>query len=106
MKWQVGRGGWLVGQWLIPAGTIVSGVAGPDGELVEAPQWHGVTLPVDSVRPMPINAAALDEEAALLMLRWYQNYGGLHLWHRLRFGPGIDRDAIKTRARELASKHG
>ena len=56
--------------------------------------------------PMPINAAALDEEAALLMLRWYQNYGGLHLWHRLRFGPGIDRDAIKTRARELASKHG
>ena len=43
---------------------------------------------------MPLNAAALDEEDALMMLTWYPE----EQWHRLHFAPGIDLDAIKTRA--------
>ena len=100
MKWQL-AGDWPVGPAVIPAGTLLTGVVGPDGELAEAPKWNGITLPI----PMPLNAVALDEEAALMMLKWYEDYHGLHLWHRLHFGPDIgDLDAIKARAR--ASKHG
>jgi len=97
MRWQLG-GDWPVGQWLIPTGTILSAVA-RDGEIVEPPMWNGVTLPM----PMPINSAALDEEAALLMLQWYEP----HEWYRLHFGPGINRNAIMARAAaSLARRHG
>jgi len=62
MRWQL-AGDWPVGPVLIPTGTVLSGVAGPDGELVEAPKWNNgsIALPM----PMPINAMALDQEAAL-----------------------------------------
>ena len=97
MKFQL-AGDWPVGSVCIPAGTILSAVA-RDGEIVEAPTWNGVALPL----PMPINAAALDEEAALMMLEWYED----HMWCRLHFGPGIDRDAVMAKvAASLASRHG
>ena len=97
MKWQLG-GDWPVGHphcaQSIPTGTILSGVAGPDGELVEPPKWHGIELPM----PMPIDAAALDAEAALLMLKWYPE----HQWYRLGFVSDLDREAMLARARERA----
>jgi hypothetical protein len=68
---------------------MVSAV-GRDGEIVEAPKWNGIELPL----PIPLNAMALDEDAALMMLTWYPE----EQWHRLHFAPGIDLDAIKTRA--------
>ena len=72
MKWQIGGGGWPVGPILIPAGTIVSG---------EAPTWNGIALPL----PMPIDAVALDREAAAMMRRWYP----AEHHHRLMFGPDV-----------------
>ena len=65
MKWALPA--WPVGPWLIPTGTVVEGVAGAAGEIAEAPKWNGMALPL----PLPINATPLDEEAALMMLRWY-----------------------------------
>ena len=94
MRWHLG-GDWPVGQYCIPIGTIVSaGVR--DGEITEAPHWNGVRLPL----LIPLNAAALDDDAAMMMLRWYPDYQ----WHRLRFGPDIDRDAIITKASGLTRK--
>ena len=40
---------WPVGQYLIPAGTLIEG---------DAPQWNGIPLR----RPWPITAIALDQE--------------------------------------------
>ena len=87
MKWQIGGGGWPVngGATLIPAGTIVEG----------DPSWNGMTLPM----PMPINAVPLDADAAQLMLGWYEP----EHWHRLRFGPGTDVEAIKMKVAALTS---
>ena len=94
MRWQLRGAGWPVGHphcpQSIPAGTILSGVAGPDGELAEPPTWHGQTLPM----PMPLDAGALDEESALQMCMWFDQ----ELWHRLVFAPSIDRDAVMARA--------
>ena len=55
MKWQL-AGDWPVGPAVIPAGTVLTGVVGPDGELVVSPPLTA---------PLPLNAVALDEEAAL-----------------------------------------
>jgi hypothetical protein len=94
MKWMVGGAGWPVngGAWLIPAGTMLEGVA-RDGELVEAPKWNEAPLPM----PMPLDVVALDEDAALMMLKWY----GPEHWHRIIFGPNIDRELIKGRKAAL-----
>jgi hypothetical protein len=81
MRWQIGGGGWPVGQYLIPAGTIIIG---------KPAKYNGVDLPF----PMPIDAMPLDEEAALLSLSWYPE-----LWHQLTFGAGVDHEAIKAKAR-------
>ena len=54
MKWQL-AGDWPVGPAVIPAGTVLTGVVGPDGELVVSPPLTA---------PLPLNAVALDEEAA------------------------------------------
>jgi len=93
MRWQL-AGDWPVGPVLIPTGTMLSGVAGPDGELVEAPKWNNgsIALPM----PMPINAMALDQEAALQMCKWFDQ----DLWHRLIFHRSLDRDAIVAEARK------
>ena len=101
MMWLL-AGDWSVGQWQIPHGTILSGVAGPDGELVEAPTnpFDGTPLPM----PMPLNAIALDDEAAALMLDWFggdhwEHTAGLDLSHRLVFGAEVNVDAVKARVR-------
>ena len=91
MRWQLG-GDWPVGPCLVPVGTVLSGVA-RDGELVEAPKWNEAPLPM----PMPLNAVALDEDAALMMLKWYEP----EHWHRILFGPNIDRELIKGRKAAL-----
>ena len=83
MRWQL-AGDWPVGQFSIPAGTVLSSGAG------EAPIWNGVALPM----PPPLNAVPLDAEAALLMLRSYDE----SLWHRLVFVHDLDRAAVIARA--------
>ena len=94
MKWQL-AGDWPVKSVVIPTGTVLAGVAGPDGPLAEPPSWHGQPLPM----PMPLNATALDEEAALQMCMWYEEAATIGGWHHLVFAPGIDREAIMAQAR-------
>jgi hypothetical protein len=85
---------WPVGPWFVPAGTIISAVT-RDGEIVEPVIWNGIVLPM----PPPMDAAALDEEAALLMLRAYPEF-----WFRLGFGRGVDREAILAEARSRIAR--
>jgi hypothetical protein len=49
--------------------------------------------------PMPLNAKALDDDAAEAMLKWYANHNGLDLTHQLLFGPDINVAAVKAKAR-------
>ena len=79
MQWRIGAQGWPVGAALIPAGTVV------DSETT--------TLPM----PPPIDAVALDEDAALAMA--YEETNSIGGWHQLHFAPGIDRDKIFAQAR-------
>jgi hypothetical protein len=60
----------------IPSGSILEGVR---------PVWFGREVPL----PLPIEAAALDDAAAMLMRGWYE--GGEYQWqgHRLRFGDAV-----------------
>jgi hypothetical protein len=71
MKFQIGGQGWPVqgGARLIPAGTIVGDGGIPTSE-----------LPM----PMPIDAVALDDEAAAAMKAWYPDQ-----LYRLHFGPDV-----------------
>jgi hypothetical protein len=78
MRWQL-AGDWPVGGALIPAGTITDGTG----------------LPM----PMPINAVALDVDAALQMAMWYNEEDTINGWHHLHFAPGIDREAVMAQAR-------
>ena len=89
MRWQL-AGPWPVGPAVIPAGTIITAVVGPDGGLV----FDRTVRP-----PMPINAAALDHEAALQTCMWYEETDTVGGWHQLLFHPGIDREAIFAQAR-------
>jgi len=94
MKWQL-AGDWPVGPAVIPAGTVLTGVVGPDGELVVSPPLTA---------PLPLNAVALDDAAAALMLDWYggnywEHTAGQDLSHRLFFGPNVNVDAAKATAR-------
>jgi hypothetical protein len=80
------KGDWPVngGLRLIPAGTIIS----DDGNHIAPP-----------TTPLPINAVALDEYAALQMAMWHEEFNTIGGWHEIHFGPGIDRDAIFEKAR-------
>jgi hypothetical protein len=89
MKWML-AGDWPVGPAVIPAGTVLTGVAGPDGKLVVSPPLTA---------PLPLNAVALDEEAALQMCMWYEESASIGGWHQLHFAPGIDREAVRAQAR-------
>jgi hypothetical protein len=89
MQWQL-SGPWPVGASLIPGGTIITAVVGPDGELV----FDHTIAP-----PLPINAVALDDEAALQMAMWFNEEDTINGWHQLHFAPGIDREAIFAKAR-------
>jgi hypothetical protein len=54
---------------------------------------------VELPQPLPINAVALDDAAALQMAMWYEEAATIGGWHELHFAPGIDRDAILAKAR-------
>jgi hypothetical protein len=83
MRWQLG-GDWPVGARCIPAATIIS--AG------EAPNYQAIPL-AELPKPLPLNAEALDEDAALQMLYWHPP----ELWHQIKFVAGIDRTAVIAR---------
>jgi hypothetical protein len=88
MRWQL-RGDWPVGQWCIPADTIIDG--------------HNPINPFDRTPlPMPppfATAVALDDEAALAMCMAHEEHDTIGGWHHLHFAPGIDREAIFAQAR-------
>jgi hypothetical protein len=86
------QGDWPVGPAVIPAGTVLTGVLSADGELVVSPPLTA---------PLPLNAVALDEEAALQMCMWYEETATIGRWHQLHFAPGIDREAVMAKARDL-----
>jgi hypothetical protein len=92
MRWQLTTG-WPVGQWLVPADTIL--IAGSSGGAITSPPiWNGtVALPIDNTRPAPIDAIALDQEASNLMKQWYgpnlMALGGPDMRPWLRRGPGV-----------------
>jgi hypothetical protein len=91
MKWML-AGGWPIrGGFIIPVGTVITAVVGPDGEFVF--DHTGVTA------PMPINSVAQHEDAALQMCMWYEETDSIGGWHQLHFAPGIDRDAVMAKAR-------
>jgi hypothetical protein len=81
MRWMIGGQGWSVGAQLIPAGTVI------DSETT--------TLPL----PPPIDAMALDDDAALAMCMYHEETNTIGGWHQLHFAPGIDHEAIKAKAR-------
>jgi hypothetical protein len=81
MRWML-AGDWPVGAGLIPAGTIL----GDDA------------IPPPTV-PLPINAMALDEEAAHQMCLWYDEAASIGGWHALHFHHSIKRDAVLAKAR-------
>jgi hypothetical protein len=95
MKWALPA--WPVGQYVITPGTIVEGVADPDGGIAIGPisPFDGTPLPL----PLPIDATPLDEEAAVMMLRWYDE----SQWHRLGFPAGLNVEAAKMKAAAMAS---
>ena len=70
MKWQL-LGHWPVGQWLVPAGTIIT----------DDLHWGatGIKFPV----PLPINARALNQSAYDQLCKWY----GPDQWHLLSYDP-------------------
>jgi hypothetical protein len=77
----------------IPAGTEIVGVAGPDGNITAT--YNAMALRM----PMPIDAKPMDDEAALQMFKWHDD----SLWHRIVYGPGVNVEAMKAKAAELAS---
>jgi hypothetical protein len=73
MRFRIEREGWVVGQYLIPAGTVI------DDRVND--QWTQIA----KGHVPPLNAVALDQEAFDLMKRAYQ-WGGLD---QVRVGPGV-----------------
>jgi hypothetical protein len=84
-------GPWPVGPTLLPGGTIISAVVGPDGKLV----FDNASV----TAPMPTTVMALDTDSALQMAMWYEERDTINGWHSLHFAPGIDRQAILAQAR-------
>ena len=82
MRWQL-SGPWPVGSQCLPAGSIIS-----DGE-----GWP---------MPPPLNARALDEDAAMALFMAYDEAATIGGWHQLHFHPSIDRAAV-SRRRDITS---
>ena len=72
MRWQL-MGDWPVRQHLVPNGTVLEG----NPPII----WNGQPLPM----PPPLNATALDQDAALAMAMAYHE----DLWHKLHFAPDM-----------------
>lgn len=67
-------GDWRVGQWMVPAGTVLqTNVAAND----ERFRWNGMALPA-----LPMNARALDQESADALVGLWLASRGLGLAHR------------------------
>jgi hypothetical protein len=81
MRWMLGRHGWPVGAVLIPAGTII-----------DSATWNGPM-------PPPIDATALDPDAALTMAMAYEEFASIGGWHSLHFHPSVNREAVLATAR-------
>jgi hypothetical protein len=64
MKYQIMGGGWPIGSWLIPAGTIID-TSKPEAEMSREERWAGGRLP-------PRDAIALDEETYQAMRQAYE----------------------------------
>jgi len=79
MRWQL-SGPWPVGSQCLPRGSIIS-----DGE-----GWP---------MPPPLNARALDEDAAMALFMAYDEAATIGGWHQLHFHPSIDRAAVFAQAR-------
>jgi hypothetical protein len=80
MGWML-AGDWPVGATLIPSGTVI-----------DSTTWNGPL-------PLPINALALDDEAALHLAMAYEETASINGWHQLHFAPGVDREAVMAKAR-------
>jgi hypothetical protein len=76
------QGDWPVGAAVIPSGTVLGDDAIPP-----------------PTTPLPINAMALDDEAAHQMCLWYDESNSIGGWHELRFAHHIDHEAVKAKAR-------
>jgi hypothetical protein len=89
MRWQL-KGDWPVGPMLIPAGSVISDDGDP------------ATIPLAGVpTPLPINAMALDDDAALQQCFWREETDTIAGWNHLAFAHGIDHETIKAQARHL-----
>ena len=66
---------WPVEAWCVPVGTILDCEIAETGEIVRAPLWNGNALPL----PIPMNAMALDQDAADGLSRSYPQH--LYLLH-------------------------
>jgi hypothetical protein len=66
MKYQIMGGGWPIGSWLIPAGTIIDD---PDGKAEDKLSgWERLA----KGRVPPPDAIALDDEAYAVMVKEYE----------------------------------
>jgi hypothetical protein len=76
MKFQVNGGGWAIGQFLIPASTIIDIADKPEHELTEYERLARGRIP-------PIDVCSLDCGAAIALWRAYP-------WHRERLHRRLD----------------
>jgi hypothetical protein len=83
MRWAM-TGDWPCngGALIVPAGAVIEARTGIVNNVIvaEGATWNGHLLPL----PMPLNAQALDNEAARLMINWYPEHR-----HALHFGPEV-----------------
>jgi hypothetical protein len=91
-RWQL-LGPWPHGSITIPASTEIVGTVDANGNITAS--WNHMPIRF----PMPIDAKAMDDEAALQMLQSYDEAQ----WHRLLYGPGVNVETMKSKAAELAS---
>jgi hypothetical protein len=75
MKYQISGGGWPIGQWLVPAGTIIDLDGKADHQLTE---WERLA----QGRVPPRDAIALDDETYALMVNAHETRGGGWRVHR------------------------
>jgi hypothetical protein len=87
MRYAIGAGGWPVGQYLIPAGTLIDTSATDDWSRLAA-SINSRGDPWDRVigHTPPMNAVALDQAAWNAMASAYPGYR-----HLLLNGPGVNR---------------
>jgi hypothetical protein len=78
MKYQISGGGWPIGGWLIPAGTIIDSDGKAEHQLSE---WERLA----KGRLRPRDAIALDGEAYPLMVKQYE-IGPRPVWRVARRG--------------------